>query len=130
MKVIAAYLLAVSGGNTSPSGTDLKGILSSVGAEADDEKIRLLMAEVEGKDFLTELIACGIREKLASVSSSGGVAAADSAPTSSAGAARAAPTVAAAAAAAAAAESKEEKVEEREEYGDDVTGLRRLFGLS
>lgn len=111
MKVITAYLLAVSGGNTSPSCTDLKGILSSVGAEADDEKIRLLLTEVEGKDFLTELIACGIREKLASVSFSGGVAAADSAHTSSAGAATA---VAAAAAAAAAAESKEEKVEERE----------------
>lgn len=29
MKVIAAYLLAVLGGNTSPSAKDLKGILGS-----------------------------------------------------------------------------------------------------
>ncbi|PPD86661.1 hypothetical protein GOBAR_DD16393 [Gossypium barbadense] len=64
MKVVAAYLLAVLGGNTSPSADDLKAILGSVGAEAEDERIQLLLSEVKGKD-ITELIASG-REKLAS----------------------------------------------------------------
>ncbi|PPR80399.1 hypothetical protein GOBAR_AA40312 [Gossypium barbadense] len=67
MKVVAAYLLAVLGGNLSPSADDLKDILGSVGAEADDDRIELLLSEVKGKD-ITELIASG-REKLASVPS-------------------------------------------------------------
>uniref|UniRef100_A0A803PPN9 Uncharacterized protein n=1 Tax=Cannabis sativa TaxID=3483 RepID=A0A803PPN9_CANSA len=70
MKIIAAYLLAVLGGNASPSAADLKAILSSVGIEAEDEKVNFLLTEVKGKD-LTELIASG-REKLASVPSGGG----------------------------------------------------------
>ncbi|XP_076896443.1 large ribosomal subunit protein P2-like [Bidens hawaiensis] len=110
MKVVAAYLLALLGGNTSPSAEDLKNILGSVGADADDDKIELLLSEVKGKD-VTELIASG-REKLASVSSGGG---------SVAVAAAAGGGGAAAAPAAAAAESKkEEKVEEKEESDDDM----------
>ncbi|XP_016441058.1 large ribosomal subunit protein P2-like [Nicotiana tabacum] len=70
MKVIAAYLLAALGGNASPTAEDLKAILSSVGAEADNEKIELLLSQVKGKD-LTELIAAG-REMIASVPSGGG----------------------------------------------------------
>ncbi|KAK4392085.1 60S acidic ribosomal protein P2 [Sesamum angolense] len=73
MKVIAAYLLAVLGGNASPSADDLKDILSSVGAEADDDRIELLLTQVKGKD-ITELIAAG-REKLASVPAGGGAVA-------------------------------------------------------
>nr|GMD16029.1 60S acidic ribosomal protein P2B-like [Ipomoea batatas] len=73
MKVIAAYLLAVLGGNACPSAGDIKKILSSVGAEADDDRIELLLSQVEGKD-ITELIAAG-REKLASVPSGGGAVA-------------------------------------------------------
>ncbi|KAK6926614.1 hypothetical protein RJ641_008333 [Dillenia turbinata] len=69
MKVIAAYLLAVLGGNTSPSAEDIKDILGSVGAEADDDRIELLLSQVKGKD-ITELIASG-REKLASVPAGG-----------------------------------------------------------
>ncbi|GAA0140663.1 ribosomal protein [Lithospermum erythrorhizon] len=107
MKLIASYLLAVLGGNISPSAEDLKNILSSVGAEADDERIEFLLKEVQGKD-ITELIASG-REKLASVPSGGG-AVAFSAPTGGGGAA-----------APAAAEAKEEKkVEEKEESDDDM----------
>nr|GMD64622.1 60S acidic ribosomal protein P2A-like [Ipomoea batatas] len=64
MKVIAAYLLAVLGGNACPSADDLKHILSSVGADCDADRIDLLLSQVEGKD-ITELIAAG-REKLAS----------------------------------------------------------------
>ncbi|XP_040994575.1 60S acidic ribosomal protein P2-like [Juglans microcarpa x Juglans regia] len=108
MKVIAAYLLAVLAGNTSPSADDLKDILGSVGAEADDDKIELLLSEVKGKD-ITELIASG-REKLASVPSGGGGAVAFAA--TGGGAAAPAP--------AAAEPKKEEKVEEKEESDDDM----------
>ncbi|XVE96472.1 hypothetical protein REPUB_Repub02eG0224900 [Reevesia pubescens] len=106
MKVIAAYLLAVLGGNTSPSAADLKDILGSVGAEAEDERIQLLLCEVKGKD-ITELIASG-REKLASVPSGGGGGVAVAAAATGAGSA----------AAPAAAETK--KVEEKEESDDDM----------
>ncbi|CAH9079832.1 unnamed protein product [Cuscuta epithymum] len=112
MKFIAAYLLAVLGGKTSPSAGDIKKILSSVGAEADDSKLELLLSQVEGKD-ITELIAAG-REKLASVpSGGGGVAAVAAAPSSGGGAAPAAEE-----------KKKEEKVEDEseEEMGFDLFG--------
>ncbi|KAK4409060.1 UNVERIFIED_CONTAM: 60S acidic ribosomal protein P2 [Sesamum radiatum] len=109
MKVVAAYLLAVLGGNTSPSADDLKDILSSVGAEADDDRIELLLSQVKGKD-ITELIAAG-REKLASVPAGGG-AVAVAAPAGGAGGGGAA--------AAPAETKKEEKVEEKEESDDDM----------
>ncbi|KAL7616456.1 hypothetical protein Lser_V15G02384 [Lactuca serriola] len=107
MKVVAAYLLALLGGNTSPSAEDLKKILGSVGAEAEEDRIELLLSEIKGKD-ITELIASG-REKLASVPSGGG------------GVAVAAAAGGGAAPAAAAAEpKKEEKVEEKEESDDEM----------
>ncbi|KAK8550807.1 hypothetical protein V6N13_119310 [Hibiscus sabdariffa] len=111
MKVVAAYLLAVLGGNLCPSSGDLKDILGSVGAEADDDRIELLLSQVKGKD-ITELIASG-REKLASVPSGGGAAAAAAvaAPTSGGIGGGAAP---------AAEAKKEEKVEEKEESDDDM----------
>ncbi|KAL3752929.1 hypothetical protein ACJRO7_000341 [Eucalyptus globulus] len=110
MKVVAAYLLAVLGGNTCPSADDLKNILGSVGAEVDDDRIELLLSEVKGKD-ITELIAAG-REKLASVPSGGGGAVAvAAAPGGGAAAGGAAP---------AAEAKKEEKVEEKEESDDDM----------
>nr|KAJ0210613.1 hypothetical protein LSAT_V11C400201380 [Lactuca sativa] len=81
---------------------------NAVGADADEDRIELLLSEVKGKD-ITELIASG-REKLASVPSGvgGGVAVAAT------GGSGAAP-----AAAAAAELKKEEKVVEKEE-SDDV----------
>ncbi|KMZ72351.1 60S acidic ribosomal protein P2B [Zostera marina] len=105
MKIIGAYLLALLGGNTSPTITDLEKILSSVGADADNEKMQLFFSEIKGKD-VTELIASG-REKLASVLSGGGGGPAVAAATSGGGAA---PAV----------EAKEEKVEEKEESDDDM----------
>ncbi|KAK1383063.1 60S acidic ribosomal protein P2-1 [Heracleum sosnowskyi] len=108
MKVVAAYLLAVLGGATSPTNDDIKNILGSVGADGDDDKIELLLSEVKGKD-ITELIASG-REKLASVPSGGGGGAAVAA---------AAPGTGGASAPAAEAK-KEEKVEEKEESDDDM----------
>ncbi|KAG5577968.1 hypothetical protein H5410_058102 [Solanum commersonii] len=108
MKVIASYLLAVLGGNTSPCAADLKKILASVGAEADDDRIELLLSQVKGKD-ITELIAAG-REKLASVPAGGGGGVAVA--VSGGGGGAAAP---------AAEEKKEEKkVEEKEESDDDM----------
>ncbi|KAI5575457.1 hypothetical protein BDE02_10G211900 [Populus trichocarpa] len=104
MKTVAAFLLAVLGGNNSPSAEDIKKILASVGAEADD-KIELLLSQVKDKD-ITELIAAG-REKLASVPCGGGAAVAAAAPADGA-------------AAPAAAETKEEKVEEKEDTDDDL----------
>ncbi|KAL8255663.1 hypothetical protein R6Q59_030730 [Mikania micrantha] len=109
MKVVAAYLLALLGGNTCPSAQDLKNILGSVGADADDDRIELLLSEVKGKD-ITELIAAG-REKLASVPSGGGGVAVAAA--AAAGGGGGAP-------AAAAEPKKEEKVEEKEESDDDM----------
>ncbi|KAM1350296.1 hypothetical protein ACFX2F_004266 [Malus domestica] len=108
MKVIAAYLLAVLGGKNTPSANDLKDILASVGAEADDDRIQLLFSEIEGKD-ITELIASG-REKLASVPAGGGAAVAVAATAVGGGAA----------APAAAEAKKEEKVEEKEESDEDM----------
>ncbi|CAI9270647.1 unnamed protein product [Lactuca saligna] len=82
--------------------------LKQVGADADEDRIELLLSEVKGKD-ITELIAYG-REKLASVPSGGGGGVAVAA-TGGSGAAPAA--------AAAAELKKEEKVVEKEE-SDDV----------
>lgn len=85
----------------------------SVGAEADENRIDLLLSEVKGKD-ITELIAAG-REKLASVPSGGGAIAV------------AAPAAGGGGAAPAAAETKkEEKVEEKEE-SDDVSFPLHIF---
>lgn len=39
MRYVAAYLLAVLGGNASPSAKDIKNILGSVGIEAEDEHL-------------------------------------------------------------------------------------------
>ncbi|XP_027352140.1 60S acidic ribosomal protein P2-2-like isoform X1 [Abrus precatorius] len=128
MKVIAAYLLAVLGGNTAPSADDLRDILGagtlfsiatfsyfqspfrfiSIGAEANDDNISNFLSEVKGKD-IAEVIAAG-REQLASVPSGGGAAVAVApAPGGGGGSAPAA-----------AESKKEEKVEEKEESDDDM----------
>ena len=49
MKVLAAYLLALAGGEESPSKASITKILGSVGVEADGEDIDRLLAAVEGK---------------------------------------------------------------------------------
>ncbi|PIN03476.1 60S acidic ribosomal protein P2 [Handroanthus impetiginosus] len=110
MKVIAAYLLAVLGGNACPSADDVKDILGSVGAEADDDRIELLLTQVKNRD-ITELIAAG-REKLASVPAGGGAVAVAASGAAAGGGGAAAP--------AAAEPKKEEKVEEKEESDDDM----------
>ncbi|KAI0151978.1 ribosomal protein 60S [Hypoxylon sp. NC0597] len=105
MKHLAAYLLLGLAGNTSPSASDIKEVLESVGIEADDERLDKLLSELNGKD-INELIAEG-SSKLASVPSGG------------AGGAPAAGG-AAAGGAAAAEEKAEEKEEEKEESDEDM----------
>ncbi|EWC45954.1 60S acidic ribosomal protein P2 [Drechslerella stenobrocha 248] len=112
MKHLAAYLLLVTGGNASPSADDIKGLLDSVGIEADGDRLEKLLGELDGKDINT-LIAEG-STKLASVPSGGGGGGASSGAAAASGGG----------AAAAEAETKEE---EPEEESDDDMGLD-LFG--
>ncbi|NXI71416.1 60S acidic ribosomal protein P2 [Centrocercus urophasianus] len=109
MRYVAAYLLAVLGGNESPTSKDLKKILDSVGIETDDERLNKVISELNGKN-IEDVIAQG-NGKLASMPAGGAVAV-------SAGGVSAAP--AAGAAPAAAEEKKEEKKEESEESDDDM----------
>ncbi|XP_063541219.1 large ribosomal subunit protein P2 [Cydia strobilella] len=109
MRYVAAYLLAELGGKANPAASDLEKILSSVGIEADAEKLKRVIAELAGKS-IEELIAAG-REKLSSMPSGA-----------------AAPAAAAAApAAAAAAEKKEEKETKKEESESEDEDMG--FGL-
>jgi large subunit ribosomal protein LP2 len=109
MRYVAAYLLAVLGGNASPSKADLEKILSSVGIEADAARVDKVCAELKGKS-VEELMAQG-REKLSAMPSGGG------------GGAAAAP--AAAAADDKKPEAKKEEKKEDTESEDDDMG----FGL-
>jgi len=58
MRHVAAYILAVIGGNTDPSETDVKKILNSVGIEPVDEQLKIVVNELKGKD-LFELMEQG-----------------------------------------------------------------------
>ncbi|KAL9102845.1 MAG: hypothetical protein Q9163_002060 [Psora crenata] len=109
MKHLAAYLLLGLGGNTSPSADDVKEVLSSVGIDADEDRLDKLISELKGKD-LQELIAEGT-SKLASVPSGGGGG--------GGGGGAAAPTTGGAAAEVQ-EDKKEEKEEEKEESDEDM----------
>ncbi|KAF7650292.1 hypothetical protein LDENG_00128040 [Lucifuga dentata] len=111
MRYVAAYLLAVLGGNTSPSAKDIKAILGSVGIEADDERLNKVISELNGKD-INEVMNSGL-SKLASVPAGGAVAAPAVGGGGGGGAAGAG-------AAPAAEEKKEEKKEESEESDEDM----------
>ena len=58
MRYVAAYLLAALGGNESPTAESIEKILSSVGIEAESEKLNKVISELKGKDLQT-LIAEG-----------------------------------------------------------------------
>lgn len=73
MKHVAAYLLAQLGGKADPSAKDVTAILSSVGIEADSEKLDALLGNLKGRDIV-EVIAAG-RTKMAAMPSGGGGAA-------------------------------------------------------
>ncbi|CAG7917539.1 unnamed protein product [Penicillium olsonii] len=106
MKYLAAYLLLALAGNEAPSSADIKAVLSSVGIDAEGDRLEKVISELQGKD-LQELIAEG-STKLASVPSGGSAAAA-----------------APAAAGGAAAPAEEKKEEKEEEESDEDMG----FGL-
>eukprot|EP00249_Psilotum_nudum_P036129 c6395_g1_i1 orf=171-515(-) len=108
MKHLAAYLLLGLGGNTSPSADDVKNVLSSVGIDADDDRLDKLISELEGKD-INALVAEG-SVKLASVPSGGAGGAGGAAPAAAGGAA----------AGGDAAPAAEEKEEEKEESDEDM----------
>ena len=59
MKHLAAYLLLGLAGNASPSAEDIKTVLSSVGIDADEERLTKLIAELEGKDLQEVGFPCG-----------------------------------------------------------------------
>ena len=59
MRYVAAYMLAVLGGNESPSADDLKKILGSVGIDAEDANITKVIKELNGKN-VEEVIAAGL----------------------------------------------------------------------
>lgn len=104
MKYLAAYLLLVQGGNTSPSASDISDLLQSVGVDADQSRINSLLSELEGKS-VEELIVLG-NTKLASVPTGGAAASSGTAGASSgAGASEVA---------------AEEPAEEKEESDDDM----------
>merc|ERR1712035_124066 len=102
--------LAALGGNTAPTSESIVKILSSVGIEAESDKLDKVIAELSGKG-LKALIAEG-HTKLASMPAGGSAAPAAAGP-------------AAASAAAVPAEAKKEEKEESEEEEDDDMG----FGL-
>ncbi|CAG8447125.1 5637_t:CDS:10 [Scutellospora calospora] len=105
MKHLAAYLLLNLAGKDNPKAKDIKALLDSVGIETDDERIKTLLSELDGKN-INELIAEG-SSKLSSVPSGGGGVSASAAGGGGAGggAAEAAPVE----------EAKEEEKEESDE---------------
>ena len=80
MRHLAAYLLLVVGGNTTPTADDVTAVLEKAGVDVESERLTQLITELEGKD-VAELIALG-RDKL----HQGGVAAAAAAPAAAGGA--------------------------------------------
>ncbi|KAI5962666.1 uncharacterized protein KGF55_003742 [Candida pseudojiufengensis] len=105
LKYLAAYLLLVNAGKTSPSAEDIKSVLSAANVDIEDNKVEKLISELDGKN-VEELIAEG-NEKLSSVPT-GGAAAGGA---SSSGAAAGGDAEEAAA---------EEAEEEKEESDDDM----------
>lgn len=51
MKHLAAYLLLALAGNESPSASDIKEVLSSVGIDADSDRLEKVVAELQGKSL-------------------------------------------------------------------------------
>lgn len=113
MRYVAAYLLTVLGGKDSPVAADIEKVLSSVGIEAEAEKLKKVISELNGKK-IDDLITKG-KEKLATIPSGGAVAAS----------AAAAPAAAAAAGSPQKKEEKKEAKKEEPEESDDDMG----FGL-
>jgi ribosomal protein L12E/L44/L45/RPP1/RPP2 len=103
MKYIAAYLLAVLGGNDAPTAADVGAILKSADIEVDDAAVDAVLKAVDGKDLNT-VLTDGTK-KLVKIGGGGGGGAAP------------------AAGAAAAAVVEEEEEEEEEESAGGAGGM-------
>merc|ERR1739847_39255 len=114
MRYVSAYLLCALGGNESPTTSDIKSVLESVGVGYDEERAEIVVNQCKGKS-IAELIAAG-SEKMASMPAGGGGGSGGGGATSEA---------AGGDAAAAVEEKKEEKKESSDEGSDDDMG----FGL-
>ncbi|KAK5638100.1 hypothetical protein RI129_012395 [Pyrocoelia pectoralis] len=112
MRYVAAYLLALLGGKTAPASGDIEKILSSVGIEADGEKVKKVISELNGKS-IDQVMSEG-REKLSAMPSAG------AAPAAAAGGA---------APGAAAEEKKEAKKEEKKKEESESEDEDMGFGL-
>merc|ERR1712212_481604 len=106
MRHVCAYLLAAMGGNAA-SAPNIKAILASVGVEADDKQLDIVIAKFAGKN-IEKLIAEG--SVLLGAMPSGGVAVSGGGGGGDAGAGDAPK----------AADKKEEVKEESEESDDDM----------
>jgi len=67
MKYVAAYLLAMAGGDSKPTVEKIKTILESVGVNVDEAKLAHVMKQFEGKDIeqtikegSSKMISCGV----------------------------------------------------------------------
>eukprot|EP00339_Tiarina_fusa_P004565 CAMPEP_0117029004 /NCGR_PEP_ID=MMETSP0472-20121206/21041_1 /TAXON_ID=693140 ORGANISM="Tiarina fusus, Strain LIS" /NCGR_SAMPLE_ID=MMETSP0472 /ASSEMBLY_ACC=CAM_ASM_000603 /LENGTH=111 /DNA_ID=CAMNT_0004736653 /DNA_START=31 /DNA_END=366 /DNA_ORIENTATION=- len=69
MKNVAAYLLAILGGNKEPTEADIKKILEAASANVDAEAIKKVVSELKGKSVY-EVMDQGA-EKLTAVPSGG-----------------------------------------------------------
>jgi large subunit ribosomal protein LP2 len=58
MRHVAAYLLAVIGGNQNPTEKDLKAIMNSVGIEPEPKQLKIVIDQLKGKNIL-ELVEEG-----------------------------------------------------------------------
>merc|ERR1711936_158486 len=105
MKNVAAYLLAVMGGNQKPSEADITKILEAASANVDADSIKKVVAELNGKDVYAVMDEGA--EKLTAIPTGG------------------ARGGAAPAAGGAAPAQEEKKVEEEEEESEEEMG----FGL-
>ena len=51
MKYLAAYLLLALAGTEAPSAADIKAVLSSVGIDAEGDRLEKVISELQGKDL-------------------------------------------------------------------------------
>ncbi len=90
MKLLAAYVLLLLGGNATPSADDVTNLITSVGGEVDADKLTALLGDLEGKD-IHELLAKGENDLKSVVGVAAAPAAGGAAPAAGAPAAAAAP---------------------------------------
>jgi large subunit ribosomal protein LP2 len=61
MKLLAAYILLVLGGKSSPTADEITNLITTVGGEVDADALTAMLADLEGKD-INELLAKGEKD--------------------------------------------------------------------